>query len=74
MYKRQEKYTTEVVLQRYRGELTMLGGRADSLPSPGDNDINSDSGFNSGPQNERSSNDGSTRISGIDDLDDEIPF
>ena len=70
----QEKYTTEVVLQRYRGELTMLGGRADSLPSPGDNDINSDSGFNSGPQNERSNTDGSTRISGIDDLDDEIPF
>jgi len=24
-----EKYTTEVVLQRYRGELTMLGGRGD---------------------------------------------
>ncbi len=24
-----EKYTTEVVLQRYRGELTMLGGRND---------------------------------------------
>src|SRR5262249_9453198 len=23
-----EKYTTEVVLQRFRGELTMLGGRA----------------------------------------------
>ncbi|MCR9070182.1 MAG: single-stranded DNA-binding protein [Alphaproteobacteria bacterium] len=25
----QEKYTTEVVLQRYRGELTLLGGRGD---------------------------------------------
>ena len=25
-----EKYTTEVVLQRYRGELTLLGGRGDS--------------------------------------------
>src|SRR6056300_1305639 len=25
-----EKYSTEVVLQRYRGELTMLGGRGDS--------------------------------------------
>tara|TARA_A100000164_G_C21859797_1_gene749456 strand:+ start:414 stop:908 length:495 start_codon:yes stop_codon:yes gene_type:complete len=70
----QEKYTTEVVLQRYRGELTMLGGRADSLPSPGYNDTNSDSGFNSTPQNEGSSNDVSRSISGIDDLDDEIPF
>ena len=70
----QEKYTTEVVLQRYRGELTMLGGRADSLPSPSYNDTNSDSGFNSTPQNEGSSNDVSRSISGIDDLDDEIPF
>jgi single-strand DNA-binding protein len=26
----QEKYTTEVVLQQYRGELTMLDGRGDS--------------------------------------------
>ena len=25
-----EKYTTEVVLQRYRGELTLLGGRGDA--------------------------------------------
>ncbi|WP_417448788.1 single-stranded DNA-binding protein [Kordiimonas sp.] len=25
-----EKYTTEVVLQRFRGELTMLGGRGDN--------------------------------------------
>jgi len=25
----QERYTTEIVLQRYRGELTMLDGRAD---------------------------------------------
>lgn len=30
-----EKYTTEVVLQRYRGELTMLGGRdASSVSAP----------------------------------------
>ena len=28
-----EKYTTEVVLQRYRGELTMLGGRDQSSVS-----------------------------------------
>ncbi len=26
----QDKYTTEVVLQRYRGELTMVGGRNDN--------------------------------------------
>ena len=70
----QEKYTTEVVLQRYRGELTMLGGRADSVSSTGYSDTNSDSGFNSGLQNESSSNNVSGGISNIDDLDDEIPF
>ncbi len=26
-----EKYTTEVVLQRYRGELTLVGGRSDNM-------------------------------------------
>ena len=52
----------------------MLGGRADSVSSAGYSDTNSDAGFNSGPQNENSSNDVSGSISGIDDLDDEIPF
>jgi single-strand DNA-binding protein len=28
-----EKYTTEVVLQRYRGELTLLGGRDGAKPA-----------------------------------------
>src|SRR6185503_16647594 len=28
----QEKYSTEVVLQKFRGELTMLGGRAGDAP------------------------------------------
>mgnify|MGYP001156961320 FL=1 len=70
----QEKYTTEVVLQRYRGELTMLGGRADSVPSTEYNDTTSGSGSNAGLQNESANNDVSGSISGIDDLDDEIPF
>ena len=70
----QEKYTTEVVLQRYRGELTMLGGRADSVPSAEYSDTTSGSGSNAGLQNESANNDVSGGISGIDDLDDEIPF
>ena len=70
----QEKYTTEVVLQRYRGELTMLGGRADSMAPTDYSDKNSGSDFNAGLQNESSNNDVSGTISGIDDLDDEIPF
>ena len=29
-----EKYTTEVILQRYRGELTLLGGRQERPATP----------------------------------------
>ena len=58
----QDKYTTEVVLQRYRGELTLLGSRPE-------NQINND--YN------KSEIDSSSEppVSNIaSDLDDEIPF
>ena len=59
----QEKYTTEVVLQRYRGELTLLGSRPE-------NQISHDK------QNDQI--DQSNQVSMSDDiasdLDDEIPF
>ena len=59
----QEKYTTEVVLQRYRGELTLLGSRPE-------NQINNDQ--------QNAEIDQSNQISMSDDiasdLDDEIPF
>ena len=59
----QEKYTTEVVLQRYRGELTLLGSRSE-------NQISNDQ--------QSSEIDQSNQISISDDiasdLDDEIPF
>ena len=59
----QEKYTTEVVLQRYRGELTLLGSRSE-------NQITNDQ--------QNSEIDQSNQISMSDDiasdLDDEIPF
>ena len=59
----QEKYTTEVVLQRYRGELTLLGSRSE-------NQIINDR------QNDQI--DQSNQVSMSDDiasdLDDEIPF
>ncbi|MEN2980160.1 single-stranded DNA-binding protein [Tistrella bauzanensis] len=35
----QEKYTTEVVLQRFRGELTMLDGRGEGGGGGGDDDF-----------------------------------
>ena len=59
----QEKYTTEVVLQRYRGELTLLSSRSE-------NQIDSNQQNNEIDQ--------SNQISITDDiasdLDDEIPF
>ena len=58
----QEKYTTEVVLQRYRGELTLLGSRPD-------NQINNE--YNKSEIDQSSE----PPVSNIaSDLDDEIPF
>ena len=58
-----EKYTTEIVLQRYRGELTMLDGRGDS-PGGGHVAEFADSPGPSSPPPRK----------GGTDLDDEIPF
>lgn len=61
-----EKYTTEVVLKQFRGELTMLGGRRD--------------GGDPGAQPEdyagtpRPAAGGRQSRPGHEDLDDEIPF
>ena len=68
-----EKYTTEVVLQRFRGELTLLGGRAEpsSMVDSGGfsggqvgYDQTPSSGEQASPPPMRSAN----------DLDDDIPF
>jgi single-strand DNA-binding protein len=68
-----EKYTTEVVLQRFRGELTLLGGRADTSTvadntSFGGSQVGYDqtpsSGGQASPPPMRSTN----------DMDDDIPF
>jgi single-strand DNA-binding protein len=67
----QERYTTEVVLQRFRGELTLLGGRGD------------DAGIGGGPPDDDEGRGGPSGggggggrrgPGGYDDLDDEIPF
>ena len=61
-----EKYTTEIVLQRYRGELTMLDGRGESGAGSGQTaEFSPDSGGPSSPP---------ARKGGASDLDDEIPF
>ena len=59
----QEKYTTEVVLQRYRGELTLLGSRPE-------NQISHDQ------QNDQIDQSNQVTMSDdiASDLDDEIPF
>ena len=62
-----EKYTTEVVLQNFRGELQML----DSRGSGGGGGMGGDNGgFSSGGNG----GGGSAPAGGFDDLDDEIPF
>lgn len=64
-----EKYTTEVVLQKYRGELTMLGGKGDGGRSYDDGGGES---FGSKSGSKRVSD--GPRESFNQDLDDEIPF
>ena len=71
----QERYSTEVVLQRYRGELTMLDGRsgggegggyADEPPAA--QEFAAAGGRSAGASR------GGERRPAVQDLDDEIPF
>lgn len=74
----QEKYSTEIVLQKFRGELTMLGGRGgDAGMSSGGGDEygggysgGGGSSFGGGQRSQPSG----PRESFSADLDDEIPF
>lgn len=71
----QEKYSTEIVLQKYRGELTMLDGRGEGGGGGGgamDDGGGYGGGFSSssGPRNQGSG----PREDFSADLDDEIPF
>lgn len=63
----QEKYTTEVVLSRYRGDITMLDGRAASTE---------DNTFLEGGQTSGNfiSSGESSAAKPFDNFDDEIPF
>ncbi|MGD9815703.1 MAG: single-stranded DNA-binding protein [Hyphomonadaceae bacterium] len=65
-----EKYSTEVVLQKYRGELTMLGGKGDGGGGRSYDDGGDSFGSSSG---KKRVSDG-PRESFNQDLDDEIPF
>ncbi|HMA14324.1 MAG TPA: single-stranded DNA-binding protein [Kiloniellaceae bacterium] len=72
-----EKYTTEVVLQRFRGELTMLDGRQDGGGGGGGySDDGPSGGFGGGSGGGGSGGGGGGYGGGSrgGDLDDEIPF
>ena len=58
-----ERYSTEIVLARFKGELTMLDGARASNREPGEDDYN---------QDERPAS--SYRAPQNSDMDDEIPF
>ncbi len=62
-----EKYTTEVVLQRFRGELTMLDGRGGAPSDAGDG--GGEPGMGGGGAGRSGGGGG-----GGGDLDDDIPF
>ena len=71
-----EKYTTEVVLQRFRGELTMLDGREGGGGGGGFSSGGDDygSGGGGGGSSGGRSGGGGGSAPRRDDMDDEIPF
>ena len=64
-----DKYTTEVVLGRFRGELAMIGGRNDNqVTNDGPNNITQNK------ENSLTEKEIDPPMGGAGDLDDEIPF
>ena len=81
----QERYTTEVVLQRFRGELVLLGGRDEAPGLTGGAGVPDEAGSadwaRSAPEPARGGGGGGGgggrrpgKSGDYDDLDDEIPF
>jgi single-strand DNA-binding protein len=73
----QERYTTEVVLQKFRGELTMLDGRQGGGERDQDDGSYGGGGYGGGGRAPSSSGGGRPSSGGpgpMTDLDDEIPF
>lgn len=67
-----DRYTTEVVLQRFRGELTLLGGRGEGGGSSGGG--SRDWGGDSGASQFGGGGSGAARGAFDSDLDDDVPF
>ena len=76
----QDRYSTEVVLRPYRGELTMLDGRNDGGQGGGGGSYGGGQGggygggYDSGPSDNGGGYGGGQGGGGSRDLDDEIPF
>jgi single-strand DNA-binding protein len=78
----QEKYTTEVVVKQFRGELVLLDGREGGGgggggregPPPGDDFGGGSGGGGYGGGGGRATGTGRAPAPPVDDLDDEIPF
>jgi single-strand DNA-binding protein len=70
----QERYTTEVVLQRFRGELTMLDSRGGASGGGDYAEEPAGAGAGAGFGGGGGSRGGGSRGGGGADLDDEIPF
>ena len=70
----QEKYTTEIVLQRFRGELTLIGGRGDDMGGGGGYGGGDSFGGGGGGSSSGGGSSGGGKSGGFNDLDDEIPF
>lgn len=72
----QDRYTTEIVLQGFNSNLTMLDGRGDN-PGMGGDPMGGNVGYGgpSGGQGQMGSGQSSGAAAGMaDDMDDEIPF
>jgi single-strand DNA-binding protein len=73
----QERYTTEIVLNRFTGELTMLDGARGAVPAEGGYDDDRDGGGSFGNEPPASRPAAPIRSSArtpVNDLDDDIPF
>ena len=65
----QDRYSTEVVLSRFRGELTLLDRAGDAISTNGGSDFGRTTPMENGRGNARPGG-----VSLAEELDDEIPF
>jgi len=70
----QDRYTTEVVVNRFRGDLTLLDRAGDSVSAPGGEDFGRSSPMDAGREARPPARAPATAGSLAEELDDDIPF